>query len=147
MMNHTLNHMTVPKRAPIVIHCPASVVKSPLSPVKPLPKIKYFQSSIRRPVRNVNIAPQRNHHSARGINWGTTSLLVAGCKAAVTWALMRLKKYSTPIQVIPATKWIQRNNACSTSLASTVHLLFLRVYFAYPTDSFQTSSDPAQVVL
>src|SRR5713226_4554573 len=98
MMNHTLNHMTVPKRAPIVIHCPASVVKSPLSPVKPLPKIKYFQSSIRRPDRNVNIAPQRNH-------------------------------------------------ACSTSLASTVHLLFLRVYFAYPTDSFQTSSDPAQVVL
>ena len=38
-------------------------------------------------------------------------LLVAGCKAAVTWALMRLKKYNMPIQVIPATKWIQRKSA------------------------------------
>ena len=88
----------------MLIHCPGLVLKSPLSPPKPLPKMKYFQMSIRSPDRNVNIAPQRNHHKARGINWGTTCLLTAGSRAPWKWALIRMKKYSMPIQVIPAKK-------------------------------------------
>src|SRR5262249_41280965 len=92
MMNHTLNHMMVPKSAPRVIHNPGSVVKSPLSPVKPLPSRKYFQRIRSKPERKVYMAPQRNHHKARGMSCGTTSLRVGGCSAAVTWALMRLKK-------------------------------------------------------
>src|SRR5215813_14944886 len=94
IMNHTLNHIIMPKSAPMEIHSPALEPKSPASPVKPLPKRKYFHSSSSRPDRNVNIAPQRNHHNVRGSNCGITSRLVAGCSAAVTCALMRLKKYN-----------------------------------------------------
>jgi len=111
----------------MLIHCPGLVLKSPLSPPKPLPKMKYYQMSIRSPDRNVNIAPQRNHHKARGISWGTTCLRTAGSRAPWKWALIRLKKYNRPIQVIPAKKCVQRKSACSKSLATTVHPL-LRVY-------------------
>ena len=92
MMNHTLNHMIMPRSAPNEIHQPASELNSPASPVKPPPSMKYFQMISNNPVMKVNIAPQRNQKSARGISWGTTSRRVGGWSDAVTCALMRLKK-------------------------------------------------------
>jgi hypothetical protein len=85
----------------------------------PLPRTLYFQMIINHPERNVNIAPQRNQNKARGMSCGTTSLRVAAWSALVTCALTRLKKSNMPIQIIPATRWIQRSRACKTSFEST----------------------------
>src|SRR5260370_36420279 len=67
------------------------------------------------PVTQVQAAPQRNHQSARGSSSGFTFFFVS--PSIVPWKgpLTKLKKYSMPIQTIPARMWIQRNKALRIS--------------------------------
>jgi len=55
------------------------------------------------------MADQRKKKRARGISSGTTFFLVSASKVAAKWTFTKLKKYSSPIQVIPEKTWIQRN--------------------------------------
>ncbi len=63
----------------------------------------------------VQAAPQRNHQSARGSSSGFTFFLVS--PSCVPWngPLTKLKKYSIPIQTMPASTWIQRERALRIS--------------------------------
>src|SRR5215470_13816928 len=63
------------------------------------------------PVTQVQAAPQRNQNRARGISSGTTFFLVSPSMVAAKGPLTQLKKYSIPIQTIPATMCSQRNSA------------------------------------
>src|SRR5437763_8455167 len=58
----------------------------------------------------VTTAETRNQSSARSIRPGMILPLVAGSSSFMNGKFMRLKKYSRPIQVMPAMKWIQRNS-------------------------------------
>src|SRR5579864_6409263 len=62
------------------------------------------------PASTVTSADQRNHHKARSIKPGMTLPLVAGSSSCIDRKPTRLKKYSRPIQVMPARKWIQRSS-------------------------------------
>src|ERR1051326_2929342 len=44
---------------------------------------------------------------------GTTLLFVGASISFMNGTFTRLKKYSSPTQVMPATKWIQRSAICS----------------------------------
>jgi hypothetical protein len=54
------------------------------------------------PVTQVQAAPQRNQYKVRGMSSGTTFFFVSPSIVAATCPLMKLKKYKSPIQVIPA---------------------------------------------
>src|SRR5450759_1057213 len=61
------------------------------------------------PASTVATALQRNHHRARRISLGTTIPRDFASSSCTKGTPTRLKKYSSPIQVMPATKWIQRS--------------------------------------
>ena len=73
--------------------------------------------SRRTPVTQVQAAPQRNQKSARGSSSGFTFFLVS--PSCVPWKGMftKLKKYSMPIQTMPASTWIQRERALRISMS------------------------------
>src|SRR5258708_33453325 len=61
-----------------------------------------------KPASTVTTADTRNHHRARSISPGMTLPLVVMSSSFMNGMFTRLKKYSRPTQVMPATKWIQR---------------------------------------
>src|SRR5947208_9146096 len=63
-----------------------------------------------KPITTVTTDPQRNHQRARDIIAGRILPFVAGSISFMKGTFTRLKKYSTPIQVIAAMKCIQRNS-------------------------------------
>src|SRR5262249_29888678 len=80
-------------------------------------------SSSRTPITHVQAAPQRNQKSARGRSCGTTVFLPGPSSVPSKAPLTKLKKYRSPIHKIPATTWIQRNNASRTCAMSITRLL------------------------
>src|SRR3954469_2844757 len=64
--------------------------------------------SINRPKRNVDMAAQRNHHSARHVSLSKASLRACGLNCAYAGVCTKLKKYSKPIQAMPDSTWSQR---------------------------------------
>src|SRR6185369_3626223 len=60
-------------------------------------------------MRTVITEDQRNHHMARDIKLGKTFPFVPGSSAFKNGTFTRLKKYSNPTQVIPASKCTKRN--------------------------------------
>src|SRR5664279_5631700 len=61
------------------------------------------------PARTVITALQRNHHKARRISLGTTITRDFASSSCTNGTPTRLKKYNRPLQVMPATKGIQRS--------------------------------------
>ena len=56
------------------------------------------------PARTVTTELQRNHHKARGINLVTTIPRDFASSSRMRGTFTKLKKYKSPIQVMPATK-------------------------------------------
>src|ERR1035437_177097 len=61
------------------------------------------------PARTVTTALQRNHHKARDISLGTTIPRDFASSSCTKGTFTRVKKYNSPTQAMPATKWIQRS--------------------------------------
>src|SRR6266404_4044802 len=76
-----------------------------------------------KPISTVTTDPQRNHQSARDIRAGRTFPLVAGSSSFINGTFTRLKKYSNPIQVMPAMKCTQRNSISRLVLKSEGRLI------------------------
>src|ERR1017187_529706 len=60
------------------------------------------------PARTVTTELQRNHHKADGSSLGTTVPRDFASSSCRKGTFTRLKKYNSPTQVMPATKWIKR---------------------------------------
>src|SRR2546423_12601251 len=70
------------------------------------------------------MADIRNHHRARVMSRGMTLPLVVASSSFINGTLTRLKKNSRPIQVMPATKWIQRTSIRKLVLKSEGKLIW-----------------------
>ena len=68
------------------------------------------------PATAVTVAPCRNQASARGISLGMTTFFCPASNSFMNAVLIRLKKYSKPIHVIPARKWSQRSTMPQASM-------------------------------
>src|SRR6267142_5292971 len=86
------------------------------------------------PISTVTTDDQRNHHRARDINAGRTLPLVAASISAMNGKLTRLKKYSNPIQITPATICTKRNIISRLMLKSDGRLISITVGSSSETD-------------
>jgi hypothetical protein len=95
MMPQTLASIVTPKSMPvrIAVPCEPSKYRSMSSP---------YTAMIDSPNRNVSRAAYRNHHRARKVSFRSASERAPSDSSAYAGVCTKLKKYSRPIHVIPA---------------------------------------------